>query len=217
MIDESINFVFSSPGLFTRERDLPKVGMEPIRRAALVDAAISEIGAAGSLDVTVSQIARRAGMSSGLAHHYFGSKEQIFLAAMRHIMARFADRVLAELKEAKSPRERLNSIIAASFDENEFAPEVISSWLTFYVQAQHNPGARRLMRVYTTRLHSNLVYNLRQLTNLANAQLIASGLGALIDGVYIRQALRENPLDRYQTMGLVWDYLNLKLGPGTVT
>ncbi|MDG1319155.1 MAG: TetR family transcriptional regulator, partial [Paracoccaceae bacterium] len=51
---------------------MPKVGMEPIRRAALVKATIAEIGEAGTLDVTVSQIAKRAGMSSGLAHHYFG-------------------------------------------------------------------------------------------------------------------------------------------------
>jgi len=43
--------------------------MEPIRRAALVEATITEIGVQGNLDVTVSQIARRAGMSSALAHH----------------------------------------------------------------------------------------------------------------------------------------------------
>ena len=65
---------------------MPKLGAEPIRRAALVKATIEAVGAAGSLDVTVAQIARRAGMSSALAHHYFGSKEQIFLAAMRSIL-----------------------------------------------------------------------------------------------------------------------------------
>ena len=48
---------------------MPKLGMEPIRRAALVDATITEIGKSGTLDVTVSQIAKRAGMSSALAHH----------------------------------------------------------------------------------------------------------------------------------------------------
>jgi len=193
---------------------MPKVGMEPIRRAALVEAAILEIGKHGSLDVTVSQIARRAGVSSGLAHHYFGSKDQIFLAAMRRIMADFGARARAELIHAATPRERLNAIIAASFAEEEFAPEVISAWLTFYVQAQNNEGAARLMRIYTSRLHSNLVYNLKPLTNAANARLIASGVGALIDGLYIREALRQNPLDRYQTMGLVWDYLDLKLTQG---
>ena len=65
---------------------MPKLGMEPIRRDALVKATIAEIGAAQSLDVTVGQIARRAGMSSALAHHYFGGKDQIFLAAMRYIL-----------------------------------------------------------------------------------------------------------------------------------
>jgi len=185
--------------------------MEPIRRRALIEATIAEIGAAGSLAVTVAAIARRAGMSSALAHHYFGSKDQIFLAAMRHILSAFGVRARAELVHATTPRERLNAIIAACFDEGEFAPEVISSWLSFYVQAQTSDGARRLLRVYTGRLHSNLVYNLRPLTNEANAHLIASGLAALIDGLYIRQALRENRLDRFQTMGLVWDYLDLKL------
>lgn len=185
--------------------------MEPIRRAALVEAAITEIGRAGTLEVTVSQIARRAGVSSALAHHYFGSKDQILLAAMRHIMTSFGRRVRAELVEARGPRERLNAIIAASFDEDEFAPEVISSWLTFYVRAQNSEGARRLLRIYTTRLNSNLLHELKSLTNPARAQAIATGLGALIDGVYIRQALQANPLDRYQTMGLVWDYLDMKL------
>ncbi|MFQ5439380.1 MAG: transcriptional regulator BetI [Paracoccaceae bacterium] len=190
---------------------MPKLGMEPIRRSALIKATIAEIGKAGSLDVTVSQIARRAGVSSGLAHHYFGSKDQIFEAAMAAILTAFGRRVREELGEATTPRERLNAIIAASFDEEEFAPEVISSWLTFYVQAQKVRGAQRLLRIYTRRVHSNLVFNLRQLTNTANAHLIAAGLAALIDGIYIRQALKENPLDRYQSMGLVWDYLDLKL------
>ena len=76
---------------------MPKLGMEPIRRAALIDATIAEIGAAGSLDVTVSQIAKRAGMSSGLAHHYFGGKDDILLAAMRRIMADYAREVLGRL------------------------------------------------------------------------------------------------------------------------
>ncbi|MBZ0130619.1 MAG: transcriptional regulator BetI [Rhodobacteraceae bacterium] len=193
---------------------MPKLGMEPIRRAALVEAAIAEIGAAGTLDVTVSRIARRAGVSSGLAHHYFGSKEQIFLASMRHIQTLFGRRVREELRSADTPRDRLNAIIAASFDPDEFAPEIVSAWLIFYVQAQNSPEARRLLHVYTTRLHSNLVFNLKSLTNDANAHVIASALGALIDGLYIRQALGENRLDRYQTMGLVWDYLDIKLSQG---
>jgi TetR/AcrR family transcriptional repressor of bet genes len=39
------------------------------RRRALIGAALGEIADRGSLDVTVAQIAHRAGVSSALAHH----------------------------------------------------------------------------------------------------------------------------------------------------
>ena len=45
---------------------MPKLGMEPIRKAALVKATIVEIGRVGSLDVTVSQIAKRAGCAAAI-------------------------------------------------------------------------------------------------------------------------------------------------------
>ena len=39
---------------------MPKVGAEPIRKAALINATIETVGRTGSLDVTVSHIAREA-------------------------------------------------------------------------------------------------------------------------------------------------------------
>ncbi|TIT75882.1 MAG: TetR family transcriptional regulator, partial [Mesorhizobium sp.] len=66
---------------------MPKIGMEPLRRRALIDATISAIGERGSLDVTMSEIAGRAGVSSALAHHYFGAKDELLFATMRHILA----------------------------------------------------------------------------------------------------------------------------------
>ncbi len=170
---------------------MPKVGMEPIRRGALVQATIYEIGRAGSLDVTVTQIAKRAGVSSALAHHYFGGKEQIFLAAMRHILTIYGAQVRVALFGIKAPRERLEAIIRANFEAGNFRPEVISAWLNFYVLSQSNDGARRLLRVYQHRLHSNLVHALRPLVG-DDAHDVADTLASMIDGLYIRHALRED-------------------------
>lgn len=167
---------------------MPKLGMEPIRRDALVKATIVEIGRKGSLDVTVSQIAKRAGMSSALAHHYFGSKDQMFLAAMRHILTRYGTEVRAALATADGPEARLRAILAASFAPGNFHDEVISAWLSFYVQAQHSPDAARLLRIYQRRLRANLLHELRPLVG-ASAENAADTLGALIDGLYIRAAL----------------------------
>lgn len=167
---------------------MPKLGMEPIRRAALVKATIDEIGAVGNLDVTVSNIAKRAGMSAALAHHYFGGKDQIFLAAMRHTLAIYAAEVRNALKGAKGHRARLEAVIRASFASSNFQPEVIAAWLNFYVLAQTSPDAHRLLRIYQRRLHSNLLNDLRPLVG-PNADGSATRIAALIDGLYLRQGL----------------------------
>jgi TetR/AcrR family transcriptional repressor of bet genes len=167
---------------------MPKLGMEPIRREALVKATIAEVGRAGTLDVTVSQIARAAGMSSALAHHYFGAKEQIFEAAMRHILRLYGTEVRLALARARGPRGRIEAIVRASFAAPNFRAEVISAWLNFYVRAEIGAEAYRLLLVYQRRLRSNLVVGLRPLLG-AGAPEAAEILAALIDGFYIRAAL----------------------------
>ena len=189
---------------------MPKLGMEPIRRAALVKATITEVGQAGSLDVTVAQIARRAGMSSALAHHYFGSKERMFLAAMRHILRLYGAEVRGALAAAEGPRGRLNAVIRASFSSGNFRHEVVAAWLNFYVLAQVMPEARRLLRVYQQRLQSNLVHELHHLDAVAAAG-IARGVAALIDGLYIHEALSNGQPDGRAAAAVVLDYLDAQM------
>ena len=173
---------------------MPKVGMEPIRRAALVKATIAEIGEAGTLDVTVSQIAKRAGMSSGLAHHYFGGKDQIFLAAMRHTLALYAAEVRGALSMACTPQDRIGAIVRASFAPSNFQRDVIAAWLNFYVLAQSSQQARHLLGIYQRRLQSNLIFALRPLVGSRSVD-VAEQLAGMIDGLYLRQSLGQTLAD----------------------
>ncbi len=166
---------------------MARIGKEPQRRAALVAATISEVGAAGSLDVTVGQIARRAGVSSALAHHYFGGKTDIFLAAMRHILTEYSAEVRAALKRTTVPEARLRALVAANFAQSFFEPATVAAWLNFYVLAQRDPQAARLLRIYKRRLRSNLIAALR--LHASDPAPVADTLGALIDGLYLRAAL----------------------------
>lgn len=204
-------------GLSFKEDELPKIGMEPIRRSALVEATIHEIGARGSLDVTVSQIARRAGMSSALAHHYFGSKEQIFAAAMRHILTLYGAEVRGALIMAKTPRQRLEAIVRASFAPGQFRDEMIAAWLNFYVRAQKSDEARRLLQVYHRRLRSNLHHAFRQLAPAEEARTLTRGLAAMIDGLYIRQALHSAPLSGETAIGVLLHYIDTSFPEGAPT
>lgn len=192
---------------------MPKLGMEPIRRAALVKATIAEIGDRGSLDVTVGQIARRAGMSSALAHHYFGGKDQIFLAAMRHTLTVYGAEVRGALAMARDPRSRVEAVIRAGFSQSNFRPEVIAAWLNFYVMARNSPDAARLLRIYQRRLQSNLVHGLAPLVG-ARAAEVAERLGGLIDGLYLRHGLSLAPPDGSAATRAVLRALDLELKEG---
>ena len=185
---------------------MPKLGMEPIRRKALINAAITEIGRVGSLDVTVSQIAKRAGVSSALAYHYFETKDQLFLSAMRHILSVYGAEVRGALCMADTPRKRVEAIVRASFSSGNYKKEVISAWLNFYVVAQRSVDAKRLLNIYQKRVVSNLAYGMRPLVK-DDALAVAGQMAALIDGIYLRIGLDKAELDSETAVTMVLSLL----------
>lgn len=192
---------------------MPKIGMEPIRKAALVNATIVEIGQKGSLDVTVAQIARRAGMSPALAHHYFGSKEEMFLAAMRQLLTIYGAEVRGAIAASQGPEGRVRAVLIASFSPMNFRRDVVGAWLNFWVLAQSVPAAKRLLGIYQRRLHSNLMAGLRPLAG-ARAPHIAATLAALIDGLYLREVLKRGAPDGAAAVAMAMNYLANELDKG---
>lgn len=190
---------------------MPKIGMEPLRRKALIDATISAIGERGSLDVTMSEIAGRAGVSSALAHHYFGAKDELLLATMRHILAELTADMRRALRSASTARERVSAVVAVNFSDVQFRPETIAAWLAFYVEAQKSSALRRLLKVYARRLHSNLLSGLTGILPRSEADRVAEATAALIDGLYVRRALKDGVPNAVTAIALIEDYLETKL------
>jgi TetR/AcrR family transcriptional repressor of bet genes len=192
---------------------MAKAGTDALRRAELVDAAIREIAARGSLDVTVARIAKRAGVSSALAHHYFGAKERMLAAAMRHILDQHGRAVRRRLADAATPRARVEAVVRGSFAPANFRPEIVAAWLMLYVGAQTSAEASRLLAVYRRRLRSNLLAGLRPLLG-PGAERGAESVAALIDGLYIRQGLSAAAPDPEGAAAMVLDHLDGLLARG---
>lgn len=53
---------------------MPKLGMQSIRRRQLIDATLEAINEVGMHDATIAQIARRAGVSTGIISTISGTK-----------------------------------------------------------------------------------------------------------------------------------------------
>ncbi len=190
---------------------MPKIGMEPVRRKALISAAIEAIHDRGMGDVTMGDIAKRAGVSSALAHHYFGSKDDLLLATMRHLLDELGAGMRARLATADGPVARAMAVIEGNFSPEQFQPATISAWLAFYMQAQHDPEAARLLKVYLRRLESNLVHDLSQLMTAAAARATARGAAAMIDGLWLRAALPAVDMSAREAVDLVRDYVMQKV------
>jgi TetR/AcrR family transcriptional regulator, transcriptional repressor of bet genes len=174
---------------------MPKRGMKPIRRQQLIDAAIASIHEHGFSSATVARIARKAGVSTGIVHHYFADKNDLLAATMRAMLDILRREAAMRMRSAKSPTERIHAIIHASYGDEQFSEEVFSAWLALYGNARDSDKLQRILRIYHKRLHSNLLYGLVPLIGRERSRDVALGIAALIDGLWLRYALTGRPLD----------------------
>ena len=185
---------------------MPKLGMEPIRKRQLIEATVASIHANGFADTTVQTISRAAGVSPGIIHHYFGGKAALLAATMQALLVELRATTVPALRAARGPRERIEAVIEASFAERQFQPQVILTWLAFWGQAPHDPQLARLQRIYARRLTSHLRHDLRPLLG-ARADAAATGLAAMIDGLWLSFAIGRDRAGRATARALAHDYL----------
>lgn len=177
---------------------MPKLGMQSIRRRQLIDATLEAINEVGMHDATIAQIARRAGVSTGIISHYFRDKNGLLEATMRDITSQLRDAVLNRLHALPqgSAERRLQAIVGGNFDETQVSSAVMKAWLAFWASSMHQPMLYRLQQVSSRRLLSNLVSEFRRELPRQQAQEAGYGLAALIDGLWLRAALSGKPLDK---------------------
>jgi AcrR family transcriptional regulator len=88
------------------------------RRRQIADALLRTAAARGLHATGMREVAAEAGVSLRLVQYYFGTKEELLLAAMQHLAARFGARAAARFKEASqsgrlaSPRDVIAAILA---------------------------------------------------------------------------------------------------------
>ena len=189
---------------------MPKVGMEEIRRRQLIDATIASIHEVGFAESSLSRISGKAGVSTGIVHHYFGNKADLLEATLRQLGESLRDSVVQRLELARSPVERLLAVIDGNIGPDQFTPQGVSAWLAFWAQVPKNERLARVQHIIISRLHDNLVHALK-LIGRADADDIARVTAALIDGLWLRAALSKEGPDPRNARRLVFDYLNAKL------
>lgn len=178
---------------------MPKVGMKDTRRQQLIDATMESIAELGMQNTTIVSISKRAGMSSGIISHYFGGKQGLIEAALRHLLDQLGRELLERMaKTDGSPKQRLDCIIESNFSEFQRSALAAKTWLSFWSRAMHEPGLHRLQQINNARLYSNLRYSFAQVLPAASATEAARQTAALIDGFWLRSALSADPSEHFE-------------------
>jgi TetR/AcrR family transcriptional repressor of bet genes len=189
---------------------LPKLGMEEIRRRQLIEATIASIHEVGFAESSLSRISAKAGVSTGIVHHYFQDKAELLESTLRALGTRLRLSVVRRLNAAKTPTERLLAVLDGNLGTDTFTPEGVSAWLAFWAQVPTSPHLARIQHVVISRLRDNLVHALK-LMGRKDAVEIARVTEALIDGLWLRAALAQDGPDSARAHRLVLDYLNARL------
>jgi betaine-aldehyde dehydrogenase len=162
---------------------------EDQRRRQLIDATIEALADVGFNACTLGEIARRAGVSPGLVAHYFGDKDGLLEATLRHLVSRLGRSAARRLSGVRDPRARVQAVIDANLSPEEFERRTASVWLAFWGQVIHSARFRRLQTIYQRRMISNLRHALRQLAPRPEAENMAAAVASLIDGLWLRATL----------------------------
>jgi TetR/AcrR family transcriptional regulator, transcriptional repressor of bet genes len=120
---------------------MPKIVDHAKRRDEIALVACQVVADHGFEQATVARIARAAGYTTGMVAHYYDSKQDIILAALRLILKRIEERLT---RERDGGDANLLSVLseAIAIDAQRFTESAF--WLAFWGQMSADPKLKRL-------------------------------------------------------------------------
>ncbi|MDZ5452828.1 choline-binding transcriptional repressor BetI [Labrys sedimenti] len=172
---------------------LRRVDAGDVRRRQLIEATIEAIGEVGFNATTIAEIARRADVSTGLVSFYFGDKDGLLEATLRHLARQLSRGAAARLRDATTPRARVQAVIETMLGVSQFERRIGTVWLAFWGQVPHSPRFARVQRAYHRRIAGNLAHALLPVLRPEPARALAETIAAMIDGLWLRATLANDP------------------------
>ncbi len=127
-------------------------------RRLLLAAARAEFAAKGLMGARVDEIARGAGLNKQLVYHYFGSKDDLYVAVLERVYAEIREQERALSLGDLPPRQAMVKLIGFSFDYLAAHPDFIALLNDENGQGGRHLAASRRMH----EMHSPLIALIRR-------------------------------------------------------
>jgi TetR/AcrR family transcriptional repressor of bet genes len=161
-----------------------------IRRQQLIEATIDVMARKGYSGTTMLDVAKAAGLSSGIVNFHFETKERLLVETLKYL----ADEYRANWHKALTaggddPAGQLRSLLFSDFNPEICSPRKLAAWCAFWAEAQSRP-------TYLEHCGSNDEEYSAIVLDLCKAiikkgryplvpELIARALDALLEGMWL--------------------------------
>lgn len=200
-----------------RPRTQPEI--HEFRREGLIRSTIETLAKCGIENTTIALICENAGVSRGLAGHYFKSKEDLLVQAYESLHRVLTDVTAnAARAHAGNPRDQLVAIVRTVNDPQIIDTAMRSAYLVFWIAALTNERYRDMNRTQHQELHRNLSRLFERASKWAgttiDADSSATGLLALLDGLWLETSVSMTEFDEEKLNRQTIDYIDRHLvGP----
>lgn len=159
----------------------------------IINGALAVIAEEGIANLTTKSVSKRADVSTAAIHYFFETKDNLVYSSFTYMVRALRDETTAIRKIEKDPLKRIARSLEVHFSPFHFAEDVSIIWPQFWAYSGADESVGRLMHIFSKRMISNNVADLRQL-GLARekARLKAIELSALQRGLWIERRLAKS-------------------------
>jgi AcrR family transcriptional regulator len=174
---------------------MPKKVDHDARREELVLAAWRVIAANGIDEVTIRDIARESGYSSGVLAHYFKNKDDLLAHALQLSHTRIRKRYDAEVEETSTAVDALRAILIDNLPIDEQRELETRIEMSFWARALRNDELHEIQQKESETLRALLRELIEEaqkdkaISKKHDREEVIELLGAVIDGISLHALL----------------------------
>jgi len=185
------------------------------RRSAILDAAAEVVVERGLAETRVTDIADRVGISHGLVHYYFPTKDALVTATMHHLAAADTQRLLQAVAASSDAKAQLDRLLRAAIPSSGSRDGWVL-WVDAWSAGLRNEAVRQVHEDLDNAWSSTLKQVIDDGVasgefSCADPAAAASRLTALIDGLCLRLVLRHRGVTRTGVLTQLRDAAALEL------
>ena len=161
------------------------------RRAQIVEGLLAVMSERGYERASIAEIGRACGLTSGLLHYHFASKQEILIGLIDRLQGIFDERLQERMSRAgEDSRKRLHAFVDAHLARDKSAdPRAVAAWVVIGAEAIRQPEVRELYRRATevrfALLHQLILERLRATGGpVREARQMSAAVLAAIEGAF---------------------------------